>query len=270
MHESEVVLITGCSTGIGRALCAALGARGYAVVATARDAAALEGLDAPMKERLDVTDPEAARRVVDEVARRFGRLDVLVNNAGYSIRGALELLPTESIRKMLDVNVVGLVNMLSAAAPLMRARRSGKIVNIGSISGRFSQPLNGIYCASKHAVEALSDTIRLELGRFGVQATVIEPGPVRSSFQATAEANRFEEPAGLGGCYDPLYAADAAIRERQGYAETELAAERIASIIRSPRLRQRYEVAVPLASRMLARMGARRREALLRRFYGAS
>jgi NAD(P)-dependent dehydrogenase (short-subunit alcohol dehydrogenase family) len=270
MHEGEVALITGCSTGIGRALCEALGAMGYAVVATARDPASLDGLEAPMRERLDVADPGSARRVVGEVKRRFGRLDVLVNNAGYSIRGALELLPMEDIRRMLDVNVAGIVNMAAAAAPLMRARRSGKIVNIGSISGRFSQPLNGIYCASKHAVEALSDTMRIELMPLGIQATVIEPGPIRSGFQATADANRFEQPPELGGCYDPLYAADAAVRRRQRYAGADLAAERIARIISSPKLRQRYEVAVPFGSRLLARMGARRRELLLAKFYGVA
>jgi NADP-dependent 3-hydroxy acid dehydrogenase YdfG len=270
MHGTEVVLITGCSSGIGRALCSAMGSRGYAVAATARDPGTLEGLDVPMKARLDVTDPESARRAVEEAASRFGRLDVLVNNAGYSIRGALELLPPESVLRMLEVNVVGIVNMLAAAIPLMRARGTGKIVNIGSISGRFSQPLNGAYCASKHAVEALSDAMRVELMGSGIQATVIEPGPVRSGFQATADANRFEPTAGLGGRYDSLYAADAAIRAGQGYAEAALAADRIARIISKPRLRQRYQVAVPFASRLLAGMGGARRERLLARFYGAA
>jgi NADP-dependent 3-hydroxy acid dehydrogenase YdfG len=269
MREREVALVTGCSSGIGRELCRALAARGYEVIATARYVQALEGLEASMKARLDVADPESIRRAVDEAERRFARIDVLVNNAGYSIRGALELLPPDGVMKMLEVNVVGALNTLAAVVPLMRSRRSGKIINIGSISGRFAQPLNGAYCASKFAVEALSDTMRMELMGFGIQAAVIEPGPVRSRFQATADANRFDQPAELGGCYDSLYAADARIRGGQGYAEAAFAASRIAKIIAEPRLRQRYEVAVPLASRMLARIGAERRERMLAKFYGA-
>lgn len=270
MAETTVVLVTGCSSGIGRSLCEALSEKGYEVIATARELRAIEALRASMKARMDVTDPESIRRVVGEAIGRFGKIDVLVNNAGYSIRGALELIPGEEVKRMLDVNVVGIMNMLTAVLPSMRARKSGKIINVGSISGKFAQPLNGIYCASKFAVEALSDTMRIELGLLGIQATVIEPGPVKTNFQATADANLFGQDAGMSGCYDPLYRTDETIRSRQRYAEARIAAGRVADIIAKPKLRQRYKVAVPFSSGMIAGMNSRYREFILSRFYGVT
>lgn len=182
MKNETVVLITGCSTGIGRELCKILSERGYIVVATARKVEALKDLTVSLKLQLDVTQKESISVAMEEVIARFKKIDILVNNAGYSTRGALEEININSVKSMLDVNVFGIINMIQAVVPEMRKKQFGKIINIGSISGKFVQPINGAYCASKYAVEAISDTLRLELHNYNIQATVIEPGPIKTNF----------------------------------------------------------------------------------------
>lgn len=185
MQNETVVLITGCSTGIGRELSKILMKKGYTVVATARNVESLTDLPASLKLPLDVTQQESIHAAVNEVISRFHKIDILVNNAGYSIRGALEEINIESAKSMFDVNVFGILNTIQAIVPEMRKRQSGKIINIGSISGKFAQPINGAYCASKYAVEALSDALRLELSSYHIQVTVIEPGPIQTHFFTT-------------------------------------------------------------------------------------
>src|SRR5574341_1450976 len=137
---SQVVLITGCSTGIGRDLAPRLAQSGYTVVATARNAGTLECLDVALKLPLDVTQPESIRRAVDGVIRRFGRIDVLVNNAGYAVRGAVEEVPVEQAQQMFDANVFGVMRMIQAVVPHMRRQRAGRIINISSIVGKLVTP----------------------------------------------------------------------------------------------------------------------------------
>ncbi|AQR89892.1 SDR family NAD(P)-dependent oxidoreductase [Clostridium saccharobutylicum] len=153
MKNETVILITGCSTGIGRELCKILSDRGYIVVATARNVENLKDLPVSLKLSLDVTKKESISHAINEVISRFQRIDILVNNAGYSIRGALEEINVESAKNMFDVNVFGIINMIQDVVPIMRKKGAGKIINIGSISGKFVRAINGAYCASKFAVE---------------------------------------------------------------------------------------------------------------------
>ncbi len=202
---SQVVLITGCSTGIGRDLAQRLAQSGYTVVATARKAENLEGLDVALKLPLDVTQPESIRQAVDCVIQHFGRIDVLVNNAGYAVRGAVEEVPVDQAQQMFDANVFGVMRMIQAVVPHMRQQRAGRIINISSIVGKLVTPANGPYSATKFALEALSDALRLELAPFGIQVVLVEPASIKTQFHRTVEANAQAIFSNPESPYQPLY-----------------------------------------------------------------
>jgi NAD(P)-dependent dehydrogenase (short-subunit alcohol dehydrogenase family) len=183
MSSSQVVLISGCSTGIGRALAKAFAARGHQVFATARKPETLSELVGPNVSalRLDVLDQGSIREAVAEVIARAGRIDMLVNNAGINRVGPLLDQPLDDLRSMLDTNVTGLVALTQAVFPHMARARKGRIVNIGSVVGVVPVPFGAGYCASKAAVHMLSDVMRMELKSFGIDVVVVQPGGVRSS-----------------------------------------------------------------------------------------
>ncbi len=194
----RAVLITGCSTGIGRATAQHLAARGWTVYASARrreQIAALER-DGCRTLELDVTDEQSMVDAVAAVERDEGAVGVLVNNAGYSQGGAIESVPIEAARRQLETNVFGLARLTQLVLPAMRSRRSGKIVNIGSMGGRLTFPGAGWYHVSKYAVEALSDALRYELQGFGVDVILIEPGLIVTHFGQTAAASAGDGQAG--------------------------------------------------------------------------
>ncbi|MEU6055951.1 SDR family NAD(P)-dependent oxidoreductase [Streptomyces xanthochromogenes] len=187
MNTPRTALITGCSSGIGRASALRLHDAGLRVWATARNPAALDDLAARgMTVRaLDVTDPDAARAVVTELEAAHGAVDVLVNNAGYGLSGTFEETQLERVRDQFETNVFAPVRLTQLVLPGMRARGSGTVVNVSSIFGRYAAPGGGYYHASKHALEALSDALRLEVARFGIRVALVEPGPVRTAWGAT-------------------------------------------------------------------------------------
>lgn len=203
---SKVVLITGCSTGIGRDLAQRLTQVGYTVVATARKVEALDDISAAMKLPLDVTQPDSVTQAVEQIIQRFGRIDILINNAGYGLRGVVEEISDEQARQVYDVNVFGVIRMVRAVAPHMRQQKSGRIINISSIVGKVVVPINGLYSSTKFALEALSDAMRLELAPFGIQVVVIEPGSIKTNFldtvQSHSQEDTFSNPASP---YQPLY-----------------------------------------------------------------
>lgn len=171
-------LITGCSTGIGRATAVELTKRGLEVVATARRPETLEDLDVTEKLRLDVDDDAS----VAEVKAKAGEVDVLVNNAGIGIHAPVETAPLDEVRRILETNVLGPVRMIQAFAPQMRERGSGVIVNVSSVAGRVAGPLGGYYSASKWALEAISESLHYEIGHFGVRVAIVEPGGFDTNF----------------------------------------------------------------------------------------
>lgn len=236
---------------------------GYTVVATARDVETLKDLPAALKLSLDVTKKESINSAIKEIMAQFQRIDILINNAGYSIRGALEEISVEQMKGMFDVNVFGIINMVQAVLPEMRRNQSGRIINIGSISGKFAQPVNGAYCASKFAVEALSDTLRLELFKQNIQVTVIEPGPIQTNFFKTMQEHSCDLLTNQASCYKSLYDADERRKESQTYTPSRKAAEIICGIIGEKHLKSRYEVAVPYAYSMIARFPDVLREYLM-------
>jgi NAD(P)-dependent dehydrogenase (short-subunit alcohol dehydrogenase family) len=188
--RSRPVLITGCSSGIGRATALRLLRSGLIVYATARDLDAIADLRAAGCRTLsvDVTDEDSMRSAVEAVEEGHGPVGALVNNAGYSLSGALETLPMAEVRRQFETNVFGLLRMCQLVLPGMRHVGWGRIVNISSMGGRLALPGGGAYHASKYAVEALSDTLRFEVSGFGVKVVLVEPGFIRSGFAATATA----------------------------------------------------------------------------------
>lgn len=180
-------LITGCSTGLGRALAQAVLAHGHNAVVTARNPATLEDIAAAYPDTalvlpLDVTDRAQIGTVVQQAQTRFGSVDVLVNNAGYGYRAAVEEADDADIRQLFDTNVFGAVDMIKAVLPDMRAKRSGSIVNISSIGARIKQAGSGYYSATKAALEGLSGSLHRELQPLGISVTVVEPGAFRTDF----------------------------------------------------------------------------------------
>ncbi|MBP2251499.1 NAD(P)-dependent dehydrogenase (short-subunit alcohol dehydrogenase family) [Halarchaeum solikamskense] len=201
----ETVLITGCSSGIGRATAEAFLAAEWTVWATARDEsdlAALREAGARTAE-LDVTKPAQCQEVVEELVAAERRLDCLVNNAGYGQMGAVEDVPTRRVHKQFDVNVYGPHRLVRAVLPHMREREAGTIVNVSSVVGRVSTPGQGVYAASKFALEALSDALRGEVEPHGIDVALIEPGPVDTEFGERVSEEL--EPVGSSGAYDRVY-----------------------------------------------------------------
>lgn len=180
-------LITGCSTGLGRHLAEAVLQRGNNAVVTARDAATVQNLvdahpDSALALSLDVTDQTQVRNTVRQAEERFEHVDVLVNNAGYGYRAAVEEGEEPEVATLFATNFFGPVAMIKAVLPGMRARRDGTIVNISSIGARISPPGSGYYSASKAALEAMSASLRKEVGPLGITVTVVEPGGLRTDF----------------------------------------------------------------------------------------
>jgi len=221
------------------------------VVATARQLGSISDLE-PFGchcFQLDVTDESSMERVLERVQSRFGGVDVLVNNAGYGAYGPVEQLSRKLLTDQFETNVFGLVRLSQLVLPGMRAQHFGRIVNVSSIAGRFSLPMGGAYHGSKHAVEALSDALRLETRAFGVAVSLVEPGPVRTNW-ATAAISSVETEVDVS--IDPYHSMKLAVigglsSLTQGrlarFASTpEGVARVIVRAVSSPRPRSRYRV----------------------------
>lgn len=203
---NDPILITGCSTGIGRAVALALLERGHTVYATARLVETLADLEAKGAKilALDVTDEDSMTAAVQKVESEYGAVGTLINNAGYAKYGAFENVSLDDARQQLETNVFGLARLTQLVLPEMRAAGRGRIINISSMGGRLALPLGAWYHASKHAIEALSDTLRQEVRAFGIDVILIEPGAVRTAFDATLDA---EYTSDTDGPYSSLEAA---------------------------------------------------------------
>jgi len=201
---NQVVLITGCSSGIGRALSLALHRRGQRVFASARKLASIEDLPC-RKVALDVTDPRSIEAAVAEVTADAGRLDMLVNNAGFNLIGPLAEVPLDGVRTLFETNLTGLLATTQAVIPQMARQRHGRIVNVGSVVGLLPTPFAGPYCATKAAVHMLSNVLRMECAPFGIDVIVVQPGGVRSSIADTAAAG-LERYASESSLYGPVHA----------------------------------------------------------------
>ena len=246
MAQHDPVLITGCSTGIGRAAAEALLTPGHTVWATARRPETLADLAAKGAHvtALDVTDEASMSAAVAEVEAAHGAVGTLVNNAGYGEYGAVEEVAMDKVRAMFETNVFGLARMCQLVLPGMRAAGSGRIINLSSMGGRMTFPLGGYYHATKYAVEALSDALRVEVKPFGVQVVVIEPGITRSGFEETIAGSD-----ALASHDDSPYAAmrasvaegnSAAYANARLSASAESVAQTLVKAVEADRPRTRY------------------------------
>ncbi|MEK8073420.1 oxidoreductase [Rhodococcoides navarretei] len=188
MSASKIALVTGASSGIGEATAIKLHEAGMVVYAAARRVERMNGLEllgiVPIA--MDVTDEDSMKAGIERIIADRGRIDILVNNAGYGSYGALEDVPIAEAREQFDVNVFGAARLIQLVLPHMRSRRSGSIVNITSMGGKIYSPLGGWYHATKFALEALSDCLRMEVSPFGIDVIVIEPGGVKSEWSGIA------------------------------------------------------------------------------------
>lgn len=245
-QQAKVILITGASSGIGRVSAERLLREGHIVYPLARRLEAMEPLRAlgahPL--HLDVSDEAEVRAVVAQIFATEGRIDVLWNNAGFGLFGPLEDVPLKEARRQLEVNLLGLAAMTQAVLPYMRQAHRGLILNTSSIAGKIHFPLGSWYHASKHAVEGLSDCLRLELQPFGIEVVLLEPGFIATSFGSVLrdEAGRFT----AGSAYRPLMER---VREQSRRSDTggggsspERVAELVSRIVRARHPRTRYRV----------------------------
>jgi NADP-dependent 3-hydroxy acid dehydrogenase YdfG len=267
--SSKTVLITGCSTGIGHDLARRLTLANYTVIATARHPERLSDLRVALKLPLDVTDPTSIASATAEVIRYFGRIDILVNNAGYALRGAVEEISVEQVHKMFDVNVYGVMRMIRAVVPQMRQQKAGRVINISSIGGKLVIPVNGTYSATKFALEALSDALRMELALFGIQVVLIEPGNIRTNFMATAQANAKEILSNPDSPYQALYQQYIRVTTTMRQQETgpEIVSQVVQQAIEASKPKARYSVAVPFSNRLVLRLGDAARDFIFRRMF---
>jgi len=249
---TKVALVTGCSSGIGEATAWALANAGYRVYATARNVEHLESLKKRAFESglllqarpLDVTKQGEINAVLSEIRTEAGHLDVLVNNAGYALFGAIEEIPSEDLRRQFDVNVFGLVDVSKTALPLMRGNGGGTIVNISSVAGRVPAPLMGAYCSTKFSVEALSLAMRAEVHQFGVRVVIIEPGPVNTRFPENAIKASGHIIRRSDSPYASAYAGIMTMYENDGPngATAERVAKVILRVVRAKNPKSRYSV----------------------------
>lgn len=246
--DGQIVIVTGASAGIGEAAARRLAREGATVVITARRADRLDAVKREIESAGgrtlavvgDVTSPQDRERLVQETMRAFGRIDGLVNNAGYGQRGPIELVPIEAIRQNFETNLFSLIALTQLVIPIMREQRSGRIVNISSVAGRIARPLSSVYDATKHALEAISDGMRGELAQFGIKVVVIEPGFIITEFLSVADENAreiIEHSGPYAGSFEKLSGAIQRLRKMAGRPEdiAEVIFKALAS--RNPRTR---------------------------------
>ncbi|WP_369174341.1 SDR family NAD(P)-dependent oxidoreductase [Streptomyces sp. R28] len=249
MSASRAVLITGCSSGMGRLTALALHQLGHHVYATARRPESLADLAAQglTTLALDVTDHDSMAAAVKQVEYEHGAVGLLVNNAAYGLHLPVELADPDDVRAQFDTNVFGPIRLTQLVLPAMRAARNGRIVNISSMAGRFSPPGGGFYHASKHALEAISDSLRLEVAPFGIKVVVVQPGPTITEFAGTAvdtmraEATADDPYESFRAELAHMYATKSFTR-RGGATPAQTATRTIVRAATTPRPRARYAI----------------------------
>ncbi len=240
--SGKVVVVTGASSGIGQATALRLARGGWTVWGAARRADRLEALgNGILPLPLDLTDDASMVAAVDRVVAESGRIDALVNNAGYGSYGAIEDVPMEDARRQLEVNVVALGRMCQLVLPVMRAQGSGRIVNITSMGGRAAFPFGGWYHATKFAVEGLSDALRQEVAPFGIDVVIIEPGGIKTEWGGIAAETGVA--ASSGGVYgDRMKQVAAVLEDGRMQSSPDVVAKAIEKGLTARRPRTRYAI----------------------------
>jgi NAD(P)-dependent dehydrogenase (short-subunit alcohol dehydrogenase family) len=243
MSNGQTALVTGASSGIGRASALALRDAGWTVVATARRKEALEEIEGPRLHTavLDVTDEASRTAVVASITAQHGPVALLVNNAGFGRMGPVEDFPMADWERLFATNVFGLVRMAQLVIPGMRAAGGGRIVNIGSMGGEFTTPLAGAYHASKYAVESVSDALRAELKPFGISVVILQPGPVATHL-ATDGDFVWDHDGPYTAAVEHMQSAARALTPGRGILTPEQVARTVVTIARAGTPSDRYKV----------------------------
>jgi NAD(P)-dependent dehydrogenase (short-subunit alcohol dehydrogenase family) len=234
------VLVTGAARAIGRATVDVLAARGHEVVATARDVSMLDGVPAARVLPLDVSDPTSVAAAVAQA----GELEAVVNNAALTGFGPIETYPVESFVRVLDVNTVGPLRLAQAVVPGWRERGSGVLVNISSVQGKIGTPLEGAYAASKHALEAMSESMHFELGHFGIRVVIIEPGYIAPGMK---HEDDHLGPAAYADLHAQWGGSVSTLVGPEGRPGPELVADAVADALEDPETPLRVEVGADAA-----------------------
>jgi NAD(P)-dependent dehydrogenase (short-subunit alcohol dehydrogenase family) len=243
--SSSVALVTGASSGIGKAIVLQLIADGWIVYGAARRLDKMDAIAAAGAKVLaiDVTDEASMTAAIQTLLAAEGRIDALVNNAGYGSYGALEDVPIEEARRQFEVNVFGLMRLTQLVLPTMRAAKSGTIVNISSMGGRIWMPIGGWYHATKHALEVLSDTLRVEVAPFGIRVVIVQPGQIESEWSQVA-AQTLEQTS-VGSAYSDQIAPVKKLLSRYSNASSpDCVAQAVSKAVNSSNPDRRY--ATPL------------------------
>lgn len=248
--DRRVALVTGASAGIGKAVVRRLLRDGWRVYGAARRVEQMDDIrsEGAAVLRLDVTDDGSMRAAVRDVLAAEGRIDALVNNAGYGSYGAIEDVPMAEARRQFEVNVFGLARMTQLVLPHMRRAGTGTIVNISSMGGRIWMPVGGWYHATKHAVEVLSDALRAETRPFGIRVVVVQPGAIESEWADISADNLLQHSRGTayGRHVEPMAAL---LRDHSNAASPDVVADAVSKAVESRRPRRRY--AVPMDAKVL-------------------
>jgi NAD(P)-dependent dehydrogenase (short-subunit alcohol dehydrogenase family) len=257
MRTPKVALVTGASSGIGEATARRLAGLGLTVYGSARRLERMSALEADGIRllQMDVTDDTSMTAGVERILADTGRIDVLVNNAGYGSYGALEDVPLDEARRQFEVNVFGLARLTQLVLPTMRAQRSGRIINMSSMGGKIYEPLGSWYHATKFAVEGLSDSLRLELKPFGIHVVIIEPGAIITEWNAIARESLLEVSGETAyGKLAQSVAAEMAAADVPGHGSPpEVVADAVAAALKSRHPKTRYPIGKHARSAVLGR-----------------
>jgi NADP-dependent 3-hydroxy acid dehydrogenase YdfG len=268
--NQKTILITGCSTGIGRDAAEKLSQAGYLVIASARKLETIENLKVAMTVQLDVCDNKSVHAAVKKIITKFDRIDVLINNAGMALRGAVEDLPEKLLNLIFDTNITGCVRMISAVVPHMRRQGFGRIINISSYFGKITIPGNAGYSSTKYALESLSDALRMELAPFGIKTIVIEPGPIQTNFLDNSKEYSSGILANPASAYAAFYQR---LMERfnimrSNGPKADSVSKVIQHAIESRRPHARYLASVSLIYRLMAHLNDNLKDAVISKAYG--
>lgn len=251
MGEGKVVLVTGASSGIGRACAEFLADHGYDTYAASRSLSPGDsgGGNSPASLRMDVDDDASVQDGIETVLESSGRLDVVVNCAGFGIGGSIEDTSIDDARRQFETNFFGTLRVCRAALPTLRAQRSGRIVNVSSIAGRIAVPFQGLYTATKYAIEGLTEALRMEVKPLGIHVSLIEPGDFRTGFTDNRQCVEGVETGAYAGRASKAMKRAAA--DEMGGADPDRIARLLARILRSRRPKLRYTTG-PLSQRLSA------------------
>ena len=248
--KQKVALVTGASSGIGKAIAQQLLQDGWTVYGGARRVEKMADLVAAGAKtlQLDVTDEASMTAAVETMLSAEGRIDALVNNAGYGSYGALEDVPIQEAKRQFEVNIFGLMRLTQLVLPTMRAAKSGTIVNISSMGGRIWMPVGGWYHATKHALEVLSDALRVETKPFGIRVVVVQPGAIESEWSSIAAQNLRE--TSTGSAYSAMVEPISRMLKGEfALADTpSVIAKLVSQAVNSPNPKRRY--AAPMHSKV--------------------